>query len=495
MVSSSGFLNTQSPLPPKVIRALLENTGDLPVDDRADSILSLIFEAKKTNFYEGVVFGYYRLGRHYALFGNFEESIKSFSTGESYLVKLENDDNLYSLIYNGLAENYYRLGFNDEAIIYARMAFNFGLRWEGLEVGRVIKMRANHIIGEAYLHKKVDYGLDSAQYYFHLVIDQAKIKDIPNAEIQKLEEVRDIILVSSLGEMGNIWMEKNDLDSGAYYLKQAQSYVIKGPEASLVKLKLTTYSARLYFENQNFDRAIVQSRKALEMEKDLVFPALYLRKQLFQYLFMSYENLENHDLANEYRKMYMSLADSLNILEKSGVSSALRKVHAKKDLEYQEVWQSLNEWKWLAGIATVLFTIIVVVLVIALKNAYRRRKEALLEKEGVSQEVIELRQKINVSFDNVVEMAKNNDPALLATFREIYPQFCDNLFDIAPDLTNEELKFCALLFLDFSTKDIARYTFVEPKTVYMKKYRIRKRLKIGGDTDLYYWTKQLQFNN
>jgi DNA-binding CsgD family transcriptional regulator len=42
-----------------------------------------------------------------------------------------------------------------------------------------------------------------------------------------------------------------------------------------------------------------------------------------------------------------------------------------------------------------------------------------------------------------------------------------------------------MLKLRFSSKEIANYTFVQHKSVQQKKYRIRKRLNIPAETDIY----------
>ena len=109
------------------------------------------------------------------------------------------------------------------------------------------------------------------------------------------------------------------------------------------------------------------------------------------------------------------------------------------------------------------------------------------KKEEGKIKISDLEQKVNVAYDEVVQLAKNNDPAFFGKFREVYPEFCDKLLKINPGLVNSELKFCALLFLNFSTKEIATYTFVQPRAVRIRKIRIRKKLNIPSDQDINVW--------
>jgi hypothetical protein len=91
----------------------------------------------------------------------------------------------------------------------------------------------------------------------------------------------------------------------------------------------------------------------------------------------------------------------------------------------------------------------------------------------------------------VVRLAKNNDPEFLTRFQEVYPNFFPKLLQIEPQLQNSELKFCALLFLNFSSKDIATYTFVQPQSIQTRKNRLRKKLNISSEEDIYIWMKNM----
>ena len=116
-------------------------------------------------------------------------------------------------------------------------------------------------------------------------------------------------------------------------------------------------------------------------------------------------------------------------------------------------------------------------------------KDILLkEKEEVSQE---LYQQQHSSLDELINLAKTNDSGFLATFEEVYPHFAPNLLKINPTLVRTELKFCALLYFNFSIKDIAEYTFTSPKTVQNRKNRIRKRLEIPLEENINLWMQKM----
>ncbi|GAA4168174.1 hypothetical protein GCM10022218_02660 [Sphingobacterium ginsenosidimutans] len=97
----------------------------------------------------------------------------------------------------------------------------------------------------------------------------------------------------------------------------------------------------------------------------------------------------------------------------------------------------------------------------------------------------------NEVFKEVVELAKNNDPAFLGRFKEVYPAFCKDLCERYPGILNSELTFCAYLKLNFTTKDIAAYTFVTPSAVRNRKNRMKKKFGIPAYADIYTWVDKI----
>lgn len=119
------------------------------------------------------------------------------------------------------------------------------------------------------------------------------------------------------------------------------------------------------------------------------------------------------------------------------------------------------------------------------KNDMIQLKEVEISK--LEEKNIELENQINDAFEEVILLAKENSPNFLKRFEEVYPEFFTKLNQIEPKLLNTEKRFCGYLFLQFSTKDIANYTFVTVKAVQHSKYRLRKKLAIPSDCDIITW--------
>lgn len=114
-------------------------------------------------------------------------------------------------------------------------------------------------------------------------------------------------------------------------------------------------------------------------------------------------------------------------------------------------------------------------------------KRKILEKEARMLKT----QMHDKSFEEVIELAKKNDAVFFTKFTTLYPDFVPALQKINPDLKRSELMFCAMLKLNFSSKEIANITGVLHTSVQKRKNKIRKRLHIPSEADLYFFFDQL----
>lgn len=121
------------------------------------------------------------------------------------------------------------------------------------------------------------------------------------------------------------------------------------------------------------------------------------------------------------------------------------------------------------------------------KKSQLREETTILKNqtELLANETEVLASKVNESFSDLVQLAKRNDSAFLSRFQEVYPDFIEKLLDINEDLSGADLHLCAMIKLNFSSKEIATYMSILHKSAQQKKYRLRKKLNVPSDQDLY----------
>ena len=70
-------------------------------------------------------------------------------------------------------------------------------------------------------------------------------------------------------------------------------------------------------------------------------------------------------------------------------------------------------------------------------------------------------------------------------FIEVHPVFFNVLVTRYPNLTNDDLKLCAYLKLQLSSKEIARLLNLELAAINKRRNRLRKKLNIESSVDLH----------
>lgn len=76
-----------------------------------------------------------------------------------------------------------------------------------------------------------------------------------------------------------------------------------------------------------------------------------------------------------------------------------------------------------------------------------------------------------------------------------YPLFIQALKNLAPKIRTSELEFCAMAFLNLSTKNISDFTYVTIRAVQIRKNRLRKKFNIPSDADFNNWMRELAERN
>jgi len=79
----------------------------------------------------------------------------------------------------------------------------------------------------------------------------------------------------------------------------------------------------------------------------------------------------------------------------------------------------------------------------------------------------------------------------LKYYEPIYPKFIQELSGICTELTQNDIKICAYLRLNMMSKDIAEILGVSSKSIDVSRYRIRKKLKLAHEENLYKFLSNL----
>lgn len=272
-----------------------------------------------------------------------------------------------------------------------------------------------------------------------------------------------------------IYMHKN-MDSAYKYITIAYNKANINGKKDGVALYANTIMGEYYLADKQFDKAEGAFKKALEIDNSTKRIYAYYSKYIYNDLRSVYENKKDNEKAYFYLNAYTEAKNRNNTAILKTINKDMESFMAETKNDSEDHRRNMQ---WVIFLSLTVFSMLV---------AYAWRIISLLRKrkDTLRTESEELKNRMNdKSLDEIMELGRRNDPEFLNQFKEAYPELINKLLQINPNLEDSELAFCAMLKLHFTSKEIASYTLIQHRTVQQKKYRIRKRLNIPTETDIY----------
>ncbi len=323
-------------------------------------------------------------------------------------------------------------------------------------------------------------------------------------------------LTSQIYESLSFFYGNLDKTDSAFHYMMKNKELLESMEESFVYSNLVNLYNLLgnHHNNQNnFTQAENYLNRALELTDKYDFPYTS-RTYLFlgdmeakkgmpqaalRHYFKAQENLEETNIRGEFPFL---LEKILKVYEEQGITDSA-KIYKEKlilienELSKEKISSTEHVLEVLIGeekkanrrkIFTVLSAagitgLFVIILIIANRQHWIRKHKKLLKKKET--ENMLLKQKLDDTAGEVMELAKSNSPVFAARFQEVYPEFSQKLMQKHPNLSNAEFELCAMTFLNIPTKKIAEYTFIQYRSVQTKRSRLRKKMQLSPETDLY----------
>jgi tetratricopeptide (TPR) repeat protein len=311
--------------------------------------------------------------------------------------------------------------------------------------------------------------------------------------------------------LGFIYLDQDSYDSAFFYFKRAEllfNELNHIPKLTEIYNLLSAY----YSEMSNIEKSLHYAKEALKLgESNNLKKSVYEAAQLLHQLY-----IEQGDYINAYKyclKEYKT-KDSLNIDRGMTKLANLELLYKYDKIEEQK----RNKQKQKEYIYFIIGTSIVFLLVIMVILLLNRRR---IEKAKRLQLKAELNLKSKELTSNVVSLMRKNETLseiadklmkvrseavkeetksaivkiakeLQKTteddvwdefeirFKQVHGDFYDKLLERFPDLTPNELKICAFLRLNMTTKEISELTGQRVSSIEIARTRLRKKLGIGN---------------
>ncbi|GEN72977.1 tetratricopeptide repeat protein [Chryseobacterium lathyri] len=463
------FIFAQQKITPQYIDAEYNKVETLRKEGKFDEYvkknLLLLKESKRINHSKGIALGYLHLAGSYSYAKDYKKGLEylKLARNEKYA---DNNPEFQILIKRYLGFNYYNMGLYQEAITSFKDVVALSDEIP-IDTSRYFKSAAYIEMGIVY---KDQNKLDSSRLYL-----KKGLTILRNNRKVTYESKVNILIYSLV--LIEIDVYENKIDSAEIKLKSLEGNAKKIP--GNYNFQLYKVKGLIHEHKKEYDSAISNYQKAIPLAQNL--KNITQVQWLYNAASNVYKKTGDKDSAEKYFQKYTSIKDSLANAKQPAIENTVKELVTQKENEIKTKSKLLIYIIWIGAFGILIFILLVI-------KRMRKKNKILRVKE---QETQALNQQLNLAFEEVVRLAKNNDPEFLTRFQEVYPNFFPKLLQIEPQLQNSELKFCALLFLNFSSKDIATYTFVQPQSIQTRKNRLRKKLNISSEEDIYIWMKNM----
>lgn len=437
--------------------SLLRQNEKFRIAGEYDSLISLnkkyYNQADKMNYADGKALCYINLAELNISLENFQKSQILFDNAKEILDHSE--DNIHKArFYNAYGQFNLKLRRTDKALQYNNEAMSSIQKSDTSEL-------KNDLLFSIYLRQAIylaeEKNYEKSLEYFH--------------KAKKLDDTG----LTDCAISDYVYMHKNK-DSAYKYVTVAYNKAnLRGKEDGIA-LYANTIIGEYYLTYKEYDKAEEALKKAQKINDKIKSIYAYYDKYIYNDLRMLYERTGDKEKAYLYLKAYAEACYKSNssLLATINQDTEAFITGAQKDAEKHQNKIYLIILLSLAG------------LFLLGLYAWRIIRDLGKRKEVLTMEAEDLKTMMNDNKqEEIIELGKKNDPEFLDRFKEAYPEFIDQLLTINPGLESSELIFCAMLKLHFTSKEIANYTLVQHRSVQQKKYRIRKKLNIPGETDIY----------
>jgi tetratricopeptide (TPR) repeat protein len=282
-----------------------------------------------------------------------------------------------------------------------------------------------------------------------------------------------------------------------------------------------------HYTANRIDESIGYFKNALlEGQQQRYYRIIYSAAEILNHIYT-----EKKDTINAYRYVMLEkfAGDSLFASQKQKLLSKLELQYIYEKKEFQ---RKLDQQRKNNLMMVIIFSLVsgLIILGLLLSRFKLKSKFVILEKEkveselniknreltvnlislikknemlsGISNKLVELKRSAkSIEAKEIAglisnELRSNTDDKMLnefsTRFQEVHAGFYETLLQRFPDLTQNELKLCAFLRLNMSSKDISELTGQYPPSIDQARYRLRKKLGISNsETNLVTFLSQI----
>ena len=433
----------------KLLPHLYHNTGEifLEIGDYEEASARLImsmelFHAQKDEF--NAALNQFSLAKIKGIQGDTEAAITGLLDAVSIMTKLESWPNVANG-YNSIAELYQKKGEERRAQEYLDLALS------------IIENNTSTFAGPSSLYSTQIYTNVAEQAFKDGQMKKAMEFSKKSLGLALINQYKGSIAANA-ELISRIHEQEGRPDSALTYYRTMMQFKEEAQKEDNIK-KITQLRMQYEFDAMLKEKELdeVRSKASQRQREILVFGLLGFVLLTAIILWLLY-------------RAQKSKADKAILREQN---LQLERAQLDQDLEYKNkelatnMMYLLEKNEFITGIARKLSEA---------KGAFNKNNQDL-----VQQIINELKQNSSTKIWEEFEIR----------FKEVHAEFYTALNEKYPDLTPNEVKLCAFLRLNMSTKEISAITHQSVNSLNMARFRLRKKMDIDRDENLIMYISQL----
>ncbi len=236
-----------------------------------------------------------------------------------------------------------------------------------------------------------------------------------------------------------------------------------------------------HYKGSSNDSALASYNKAIKIGEALGYTAK--TKELYSKVAEIYREKKDYAKQALFLQKSSNLEDSIQIKENKGLSEVKPLLYANKGDVTETPSQNRTLLYFLSAVA------LLIIVIGGRKLYFNKKKNKIQPLEKVTSEKDPV-VKTN-PYNHLISLALSNDSSFYLTFLEAFPDFGEKLLRINPLVKISDIEFCAYIKLNLETKQIAIMKKISVRAVEGKKYRIRKKIGISAEENMYIWFSKL----
>ncbi|OCK52958.1 hypothetical protein BA768_09985 [Chryseobacterium sp. CBo1] len=465
-----GFIKSNS-YNTSVVDSLISVTDNLLYSNKINDVSKngqlILHMSESMDYDRGKLYGNFYLAMASRI-NNDKENLVKYTFTSEILARKQKDN--YVLAYSLLMKStiYKEAQLYDKALRYIN---------QGLKVCDEIKEKEKrHFVkGKIIVYKAI------CLYYFG--VGSKKLLEVNLLAMQELQNAgRSFGYDYNYLNIANTYENLNNLDLAEYYYHKS----IKVENTSLRSLGYYNLAAIAY-KRGKMDTAIDYNTQSVDLQKKEGIKRLSDICENYKLFCDIYGRLNDKAKVDENKKLFDYYQQKEREANHVFNKKLLIQLVDTAEKEQQDLEIGIKKGNNISIILTSVISFLLIGILYIYKRESKKNKQNQKIIERKREKLSELGNKVNDAFTEVLELAKKDDPAFIPRFKEVYPTFYDNLLSKCPALSLGQIRFCCLLRLNFSTKEVAHYHHLTIKGVQTRKTRLRKQLNIPSDVDLNKW--------